>query len=127
VGYDLVPENPDAGGFHFSAWTFPVLLEACGYLYTCVQRGPRWHAVFGPDPRMGPPGSRYPRLISNDGFPVSDEEARIMARVASNFVLLNRPDPGTNIEPVQHIRADFLDRFEAFSQWAENCGGFAIW
>lgn len=131
MGYDLSPRHKKTDGFHFGAFSFPVLLEACGYLFTCIQDGPQWKAVFGPDPRMGDPpsrgGSGYPVLISNDGFPVSAFEAKVMARVARNFVLLNRPNPSDpNFVPARPIREDFLDTFERFADWADTSGGFRI-
>lgn len=153
MGYDLSPKNEDAGSFDFGAFSFPVLLEACGYLFPCIQDGGRWYCVFDADPRMG---SEYPMLLSNDGFPVTDEEARVMARIARNFVSVQRSLPdeqkGEGLEsdgvftrerlekqllaamhpeapkkwPIK-IRADFVDKFEKFAEWAEKSGGFEIW
>jgi len=85
MSYDLTPVNEEAGPFRFGAFSFPVLLEACGYLFACIHNGAKWYCAFGADPRM-PEGDEYPRLLSNDGFAVTAEEARIMARVARNFV-----------------------------------------
>lgn len=155
MGYDLSPKNEEAGSFHFGAFSFPMLLEACGFLFPCIHDGGRWYCVFGTDERM-PKGDRYPRILSNDGFEVTDEEARIMARIALNFVAVQRSLPTENetedirskssfdrndvlkaIErgilgsseekwPVK-IREDFTDNFEKFAVWAVKSGGFAIW
>jgi len=94
MSYDLIPVNEDAGDFRFGAFSFPVLLEACGCLFACIHNGAKWYCAFGTDPRM-PEGDDYPRLLSNDGFAVTAEEARIMARVARNFVAIQRtlPEP----------------------------------
>ncbi len=94
MSYDLRPKNKKAGEFTFGAFSFPVLLEACGYLFACIHNGGQWYCPFGVDPRM-PAGDAYPRILSNDGFPVTAEEARIMARVARNVVAVQRtlPDP----------------------------------
>lgn len=94
MGYDLKATNADVEPFRFGAFSFPVLLEACGYLWPCIHRGGQWYCTFGVDPRM-PQGDNYPALLSNDGFKVTAEEARIMARVARNFVAIQRtlPDP----------------------------------
>jgi hypothetical protein len=93
MSYDLTP-NADIEDFRFGAFSFPILLEACGYLWPCIHNGGQWYCAFGTDPRM-PNGDKYPALLSNDGFPVTAEEARIMARVARNFVAIQRtlPDP----------------------------------
>lgn len=155
MGYSLKPVNPDVESFPFGAFSFPVLLEACGYLWPCIHGGAQWYCVFGADPRM-PQGDQYPRILSNDGFLVTDEEARIMARVARNFVtvqrslpesardtttirgraefrredvanlLLKAMDPTPSPWP-QKIRDDFTNTFERFAAWAPGSGGFEIW
>lgn len=136
MGYDLNPNNTDAGGFYFGAFSFPILLETVGCLWPCIGHEGRWYAVFGVDPRM-PVGDEEPRLHSNDGFPVTDEEAKIMARCARNFVAIQRslPDtpPGTELLLFpgsapwpRKIRSDFTDTFEKFADWAEISSGFTI-
>jgi len=153
MGYDLRPRNEAAGDFHFGAFSFPVLLEACGYLFSAVHSGGRWYCTFGVDPRMG---DHYPLILSNDGFEVTDEEAKIMARIARNYIAIQRtlPDENTSeglqgkkafrrddllglMHKAMHpeappawplkIRGDFIDKFEKFAEWAEQSGGFAIW
>lgn len=151
MGYDLIANNSDAGDFHFGAFSFPVLLEACGYLFTSIHQSGQWYCAFGADERMG---TSYPRLISNDGFPVTADEARIMARMARNFVTIQRTlsddnktedarsKPEFQREDVEKalirgmfggqdkwpvkIRSDFTDKFEQFAEWAEKSEGFAI-
>ena len=136
MGYNLAPNNADAGVFHLGAFAFPVLLETVGCLWPCISSGPRWYAVFGVDPRM-PIGDKEPRLHTNDGFPVTDEEAKIMARCARNFVAIQRSlpvtPPGTEFplfpgsEPwPRKIRGDWVDTFEKFAAWAEISAGFSI-
>jgi len=155
LSYDLIPKNKEVGSFDFGAFSFPILLEACGYLFACIQNGGQWYCTFGLDPRM-PKGDTYPKLLSNDGFRVTAEEARIMARVARNFVAVQRSLPDENLakgsiegqkefrkEDVlealmrgmhggqpgpwpKKIRTDFTDRFEKFAEWAETSGGFEI-
>jgi hypothetical protein len=153
MGYDLQANNSEAGYFHFGAFSFSILLEACGYLWPCIQNGQEWYCVFGIDERM-PEGDSYPSLISNDGFPVSDEEAQIMARIARNFVAIQRSLPDENKSedvrskqtfergdvmdalmrgmfggseewPVK-VRDGFTEKFAAFAEWADRSGGFAI-
>ena len=153
MGYDLEASNKKAGWFHFGAFSFPVLLEACGYLWPCIQNGGQWYCAFGVDKRM-PDGDTYPTLISNDGFRVTAEEAHIMARIARNFVVIQRSLPDSdktadarskssfNKEDVMQllgrtmfggekqwpvkIRDDFVGRFEQFADWAEGSRGFKI-
>jgi hypothetical protein len=127
MGYDLRAKNEKAEDFHFGAFSFPILIEACGYLFSAISIGPRWcTAQPNPDPRMG---EGYPMLLTNDGFPVTDEEAKIMARVARNFVAIQRglPDNQPEQEKPMKIRKDFVDKFEKFAEWAESSGGFEIW
>jgi len=135
MSYKLVANN-DVDDFPFGAFSFPVLLQACGYLFPCVSHGGQWTFVPGLDARM-PKRDDYPRLISNDGFPVTDEEAKIMARMARNFVAIQRSipsdqvDPGPDVQEImrpwpRRIRADFVDRIEAFAEWAPGTGGFQI-
>jgi hypothetical protein len=94
MSYDLQPKNKKLDTFTLGAFSFPILLEACGYLWPCIHNGGQWYCAFGTDARM-PQGDDYPRLLSNDGFKVTAEEARIMARVARNFVAIQRtlPEP----------------------------------
>lgn len=154
MGYDLAANNPEVDGFHFGAFSFPVLIEACGFLWPLAADHGRWYCVWGADPRMG---DNYPGLLSNDGFPVTEFEAVVMARVARNFVAIQRSLPeshrgsGTletqasltrgNLEEILiramtgppagpwpiKIRDDFTDSFERFAEWAEHSGGFKIW
>lgn len=138
MGYTLNPANENLDAFKFGAFSFPVLLsEACGYLFPCV-RSPAgsWFCLFGADERM-PLGDDYPKLLSNDGFLVTEEEAKIMARMAENFVAVQRSlpsgqeDSGIGAPEYQRpwprkIREDFVDKFEAFSEWAPKSGGFEI-
>lgn len=94
MSYDLRPAKRGVEEFRFGAFSFPILLAACGALWPCLHNGGQWFCAFGVDPRM-PQGDDYPRILSNDGFKVTAEEARIMARVARNVVAIQRllPDP----------------------------------
>lgn len=73
-----------------------------------------------------------PRILSNDGFRVNAEEARIMARIASNFVEVQRSLPASNTEYIvptewpMKIREDFVVKFEQFAEWASMSNGFTI-
>lgn len=153
MSYDLAPRNREADYFHFGAFSWPVLLEACGYLFPVIHHGGRYYMAYGIDPRED---GTYPGILANDGFRVTAEEARIMARMARNFVaiqrtlpeenqeqsVVNRPEgvnreqlmalltrtvSGTDAQPwPRKIRTDFVDRFEQFAAWAEKSGGFSV-
>lgn len=94
MSYDLKPRNKKVEWFRMGAFSFPILLEACGALFPCIHNGGQWYCAFGVDPRM-PQGDSYPTILSNDGFTVTADEARIMARIARNVVAIQRtlPDP----------------------------------
>lgn len=119
MGYDLSAANKELEPFHFGTFSFPFVIEACGYLFPCTSNAAgsngQWEAVFGVDDRM-PEGDTYPKLLSNDGFKVTAFEAKVMARCCRNFVHIKR---GT-------IREDFLEKMWAFSDWAEASKGFRI-
>lgn len=125
MGYDLIANNKKCEDFHFGAFSFPVLLEACGYLFPCIQHKGQWFCVFGKDERM-PKEDDYPRLISNDGMKITKEEAKIMARIAENFVIIQRKLENDSKWPIK-IREDFINKFEKFSEWAPKTNGFEIW
>src|ERR1043165_2999115 len=102
MSYDLKPHNPELEWFHMGAFSFPVILDACNYLFPCIHHGAQWYCVFGADPRM-PEGDTYPKLLSNDGFPVTEEEARIMARMVRNYCKVQRSLPEDQ-KPPEDVR-----------------------
>jgi hypothetical protein len=139
MGYDFTPKNTDAGSFRMGAFLFPHFLEQCGAYFLCIQQpyGAKYFFVSGIDERM-PEGDNYPRLISNDGFPVTEEEAKVLARIARNYVTIQRsledqPEDDYFLKPVamqpwpRKIREDLVDHLEKFADWAEQSGGFEIW
>lgn len=122
MGYDLVANN-NIDQYEFGAFSWPLVLEACGYLFPAVQLAQGGWEMAGNagelDVRFA--DVTYPLILTNDGFKVTDEEARIMARCARNYVAIKRSYPED-----ERMRSDFLDRIEAFADWAEKSGGFAI-
>jgi len=123
MGYDLEPNNKNLDTFHFGAFSWPILLEACGYLYPAVQKRVQWEMAGNAgdiDKRFK--NCEYPPILSNDGFYVTTEEAKIMARMAENFVAIESGKPDG-----KRIRDDFLSKFEQFAKWAKQSGGFKIW
>src|SRR4051812_48792835 len=87
MGYDLAANNPDADEFHLGAFSYPVIIDVCHWLWPLDRQDGRYYFLPGVDPRM-PEGDGYPRVLSNDGFPVTDEEAKIMARMVRNFCIV---------------------------------------
>jgi hypothetical protein len=159
VPYDLTPVNSEAGTFRFGAFSFPVLLEACGYLFACVHAPAKWYCVYKADERMigcHPDGSgqAYPAILGS-GFDATDEEACMMARMARNFVAVQRALPedhrtqdmrskpkfdradlmelltaamagGAPGPWPAKVRDDFTARIEQFAEWAPRSGGFHV-
>lgn len=128
----MSPNNQKSESFHFGAFSWLVLLEAFGYLFPEVHRWGRYYYVKGLDERHD-----SGTLGSNDGFPVTDEEAKIMARMARNFVAVQRSLPEQKEEvdiftPAalqpwpRKVRSDSTSLFEEFAGWAERSGGFEI-
>jgi len=125
-------------------------------MFPMMQKHGQFYFLAGVDDRM-PAGDDSPRLTSNDGMRVTAEEAKMMARMARNYVLIQRSLPeenasgslidkgsitrddlmrtltsaltGSNPDEKwpQKIRSDFVDKFEQFAEWAERSGGFAIY
>lgn len=120
MGYDLEPRNKSLEFFHFNTFAWPVLVESFGMMYPWYKYGIGY---------VSPDGT-YPLILSNEGFKVSANEARMMARMATNFVNLQRALPENwNIENgkiYKKIRSDFVDLFEKFASWAERSNGFKI-
>ena len=141
MGYTLRPRNKELDSFHFGAFSFPLLLEACGYMFPCVHTVSRWYRVCGIDSRFE--NKEYPEIIiMGCGFRVAAEEARWMWRVARNLVAVQRslPEPPmdetgqptweyiaqSDNEWPRWIRRDFVDLFDKFTDWANRSRGFRI-
>jgi hypothetical protein len=134
MGYDFRPKKKDAGDFYLGAFSWPVLVEQFGCMFPFMQKI-KWYCVFGIDERM-PATDTYPRIISNDGFKVRNDEAKMMAQMARNYVAIQRSLPEQPEIPFntpdelkpwpRKIRTDFVDQFEKFADWAEKSGGFSI-
>ena len=136
MGYDFNPRNKDAGDFHLGAFSWPFLLEQCGYYFQSLHKGGRYF-LCSDDPRDE--GATYPGIIANDGYRITAEEARVLARIARNYAKITAALPEENAKDVPVSTPDYLkpwpaktrddwnDRFLAFADWAEKSGGFAIW
>jgi hypothetical protein len=123
--YDLVPVNTALKPFRFGAFSFPILLDACGCLFACVHNGPRWYCSFPSDPRLigqhPETGEPYPSLLAG-GFAVTAEEAAIMARMAHNFAAIQRGLPEENRGKGMRSKSKF-DRADLIELLADAMGG----
>lgn len=150
MAYDLEPNNKELKRFRLGS--LPHLLEQCGAYFTCISRGARWYTVF--DERMSThhhdtdgDGERelvidqhYPAIICTCGFDVTEEEAKVMARIARNYAAIQRtleePSEEERNQPIttpaylqpfpQWIRRDWVQQYEDFAEWAEQSQGFKI-
>ena len=100
MGYKLRPSNKELEPFEFGAFSFPVLLDACGYLFPCIHNGPQWYCDFAADHSLigthpDGSGSTYPTILGG-GYYVTREEAIIMSKIARNFVSIQRSLPEEN-------------------------------
>jgi hypothetical protein len=148
--YDLSPNNKELKVFRLSGWAH--LLEQCGAYFSCMSQGARWYMLR--DERMTTHyhdinddgeaelirDSDYPAIICNCGFEVTEEEAKVLARIARNYAAIQRTLPALTEEergmPIttpsylrpfpQPIRDDWVENFEQFAEWAEQSQGFKI-
>lgn len=100
MGYDfraLKPLDKEKTDFHLGAFSFPVILEFTSYLWPTVHHQGQWYMPGKAgkiDERFKE--AKYPPNLSNDGFVVKEDEARIMARFCRNWVLVQRSLPEEN-------------------------------
>lgn len=151
MAYDLKPNNTELAWFRLGS--LPHLLEQCGAYFTCMQHGARWYTVW--DERMSrhyhenAEGERewvmlrdYPAILCQcGGFEVTEEEARVLARIARNYAAIQRtldePSEEEKIQPIdtpdflkpfpQWMRRDWIQQYEDFADWAEQSQGFKIY
>lgn len=150
--YDLEANNKDLKPFRMAGdWLH--LLAQCGSYFTCIHSGARWYMMF--DERMTTHyhpsdddeagriqviDKSYPAIICNCGFEVTEEEAKVLARIARNYAAIQR----TLAEPTEseqdrydampdylrsfpkYIRRDWVERYEEFAEWAEQSRGFKV-
>lgn len=114
MGYDLLGKNKDS----FYTPNLGTILELTNYLYPVTVVNGKWMMAENAgeiDPRFNKTmyGEPYPSFLTNSGFKVTEEEAKIMARFARNWAYMHRGWPG---EKDMHKFADF----------AEKSGGFKI-
>ncbi|GHV31570.1 hypothetical protein FACS1894177_06450 [Bacteroidia bacterium] len=137
MGYDLISKSKDVGfqptGMLF---TWPQILNetGAGYLfgYGINTVGPGSYIYNG----LRGPGSP----VSNDGFDVTDYEAKVMARLFGGYVFVKRAirehwDALSEMErrAILDINSnrcppstEFINKVESLIDFCENSGGFTI-
>jgi len=98
MGYDLTalnPKDPEQTDFHLGAFSYPVILEITSGLFPALHHQGQYYMPGGiEDERFK--DAKYPPELANDGFVVTDEEAKIMARFCRNWVRVQRSLPEEN-------------------------------
>jgi hypothetical protein len=144
MSYDLYANNTELPRFHTQGWTH--LLPQFGTYFPFTTSGATWYALF--DGRMGVHNhptepeneEQYPSIICTcGGFEATEEEAKVMPRMARNYVAIQRTlDETHRLDPLdaipyylrkfpQKIRNDWVDNYEQFADWAEASRGFKIY
>lgn len=153
MGHDLYANNKSLEPLHMgSAWIH--LLEQCGTYFPFVSQGARWYMPYDQrmtthfhEPEGDANGERapvidkhYPAIICNCGFEITEEEAKVLARIARNYAAIQRtlkepPEEELNV-PIttpnylkpfpKYIRRDWVELYEQFAEWAEQSNGFKV-
>lgn len=146
MGFDFTAAREDAEDFHLGAFSWSWMLDTGVGLILGTQNAGGGSFIYTPRPVVGEDGETYDTCPHhNDGFPVTDAEARAIALALRGLVQCERhrreswdalpADERAQIERLDYtspsrrrmpIRADFVDKAEAMAAWAETSGGFAI-
>lgn len=133
MGYNLHPNNLDAGEHYMGSFFWSWLLDAgVGLAINCGPALKPWRYYYKYDASGG---AKAPK--ENDGYEVSDEDAKLMGRLAESIVWLERErrkefnempkERQTECEKLPSpVRDDFVDKAEKFAEWAPKSGGFSI-
>jgi hypothetical protein len=137
MGFDLKAKRDDVDGFHMGAFSWSWMIDAGVGLPLCCGRGVEPASyVYKGDPEN--PGSPH----SNDGFRVTEEQAKAMAQLARWIadyqdtlyeVWMREPEEHRTRVENDHsglyrlpVRRDFVEKVRRFADWAETSGGFEI-
>ncbi len=133
MGYDLIPTKKDISNVTFSLFTWNAILSKVGYIINCGEGiEPASYIAQGYENQGHP--------YSNDGFEVSEFEAKAMSLLANGYLYVQRrvnkewaemPSIRTNMMLKnqmyrQPVSDSFLFELERFSIFAEKSGGFSI-
>lgn len=139
MGYDLNPRNKKLDSFHFGAFSWSWMLK-CGVGWI-LGTGDGW--APGQYVEVSRPDGKSVNM--NDRARVTGAEAKEMARFCRHLVRYQRTLRGLyEKEPADRraemeavglstrglynlpVRTDFVDKVEAFADWAEKSGGFTV-
>lgn len=136
MGYDLTPRKKDVLSKNGMLFTWPRILNETGACY-----------LFGYGTNPLSPGqyiyngSRGPGSpVSNDGFKVTNEEAKIMAKLFKGYVFVKRGimeewEKKTGDEKAlilsfnnqnEPLSVEFINKVEELAEFCEQSGGFTI-
>jgi hypothetical protein len=138
MGYELKPRNKKVKQIHFSL-VWPIMLQECGMGYILGYGAGRCPTSYVY--KSGNNGSPS----SNDGYRVSANDAKYMAKVARGYVSVNRFNNAEweamdkeDAEIAKQAKYDgkplynlpvsenMLTNYEKFADFAEASGGFTI-
>ena len=152
MGHDLYANNTVLEPLRMGlSWLH--LLEQCGSYFTCISQGARWYMIFDErmtthfhfsderEDREAVIDRNYPAIICNCGFEITEEEAKVLARIARNYAAIQRtvPEPSEEernrpistpeyLQPFPKlIRHDWIELYEQFAEWAEQSQGFKVY
>ncbi len=128
MGFDLVANNKEAGDLHMGvSWLTLQQYVGCIWPVDNVSNSPRWMMTTNTEDKRFKPDHNYPINLTNDGFEVTEEEAKWMARCAANVVAIHEQFSKER----EHHPEEFLilktERLKHFAEWAPKSGGFQVW
>lgn len=137
--YDLMPANKELQEYSIGAFSWPIILQETGMGY-----------ILNYGLAMRPGSYSYQKgnsgsPVSNDGYIVTEEEAKMMARVARGYLSVKRfinsewgqlteeqreqyKKPSSSGQPIyqEETSEASLKQIEDFADFAEKSGGFSI-
>lgn len=138
MGFSLRARNKEVGEFTIGAFVWPILLQETGAGYILGYGAGRTPASYVY--QTGNNGSPS----SNDGYKVTSEESKMIARVVKGFLSVQRfvNSEWENTNEIQKNHMDdtvggryiyrrpwneqSLEQFERFAEFAEKSKGFTI-
>lgn len=134
MGFRLQASNKSLEDFHFGAFSWSWLLETGVGLAVGVSKGVKpYEFIYQPDKK-----GRCARY--NDGYHVTKKQADMMAFLTKMLVLNQRffndefrklsdddKEYYSKNYQIYDIRDDFIEKAEAFAEWAEKSKGFRIY
>lgn len=134
MGYDLNPKNKKIESISVGAFRWPILLQETGMGYIL------WYGTGFKSGTYVYQNGNNGSPVSNDGYKVTANQAKMMAAIARGYVFVQRhvnqewdalsPEDFEYWEKSQYVRKkmheDHLIFLEKFADFAEKSGGFSI-